>query len=44
MRRGVGLEGVALLDLAAAARNMHLGFADFDVGKLSGGLFQDGVG
>ena len=40
---GVGLEGVALLNLAAAARDMHLGLADFHVGKLGGGLYQDRV-
>ena len=43
VRRGVGLEGVALLNLAAAAWDMHLGLADFHVGKLGGGLFQDRV-
>ena len=43
MRRGIGLEGVALLNLAAAARDMHLGLADFHVGKLGGGFYQDRV-
>jgi hypothetical protein len=43
MRRGIGLEGVALLNLAAAAWDMHLGLADFHVGKLGGGLYQDRV-
>ena len=43
MRRGVGLEGVALLNLAAAAWDVHLGLADFHVGKLGGGLYQDRV-
>ena len=43
MRRGVGLESVALLNFAAATRDMHLGLADFHVGKLGGGLFQDWV-
>ena len=40
---GVGLEGVALLNLAAAAWDMHLGLADFHVGKLGSRLFQDRV-
>lgn len=43
VRRGVGLEGIALLDLAAAARDMHLGLADFDVGELGGSLYQDRI-
>src|SRR3970040_1009143 len=40
---GVSLEGVALLNLAATAWDMHLGLAEFHVGKLGGGLFQDRV-
>lgn len=40
MRRGVGLEGVALLDLAAA--DMQFGFTDFDVEKLGGGSSRIG--
>ena len=40
---GVGLEGVALLNLAAAAWDMHLGLADFYAGKFGGGLYQDRV-
>ena len=40
---GVGLECVALFDLAAAAGDMHLGLADFYAGKLGGGLLQDRV-
>ena len=43
VRRGVGLEGVALLNLAAAARDVHLGLADFHVWELGGCLFQDRV-
>ncbi len=43
VRRGVGLEGVALLDFAAAAWDMHFGLADFHAGKLGGGFFQCGV-
>ena len=40
---GVGLEGVALLNLAAAAWDMHFGLADFYAGKFGGGFFQCGV-
>ena len=40
---GVGLEGVALLNLAAAAWDVHFGLADFHVWKFGGGLFQDRV-
>ena len=40
---GVGLEGMGLLDLATAARDVHPGLADFHAGKLGGGLFQDRV-
>ena len=43
VRRGVGFEGVALLNLAAAARDMHLGLADFHAWKLAGRLFQDRI-
>ena len=41
--RGVGFEGVAFLDLATAARDMHLGFADFHIGKLRRDFFEDRV-
>lgn len=40
---GVGLEGVAFLKLAAAARDMYFGLANFYVEELGGGLFQDQV-
>ncbi len=43
MRRVVGLEGVVFLNLAAARWDVHLSFADFHIGKLGGGLFQDRV-
>ena len=43
MRGGVGFEGVALLNLAAAAWDVHLGLADFHVWKLDGRFFQDRV-
>ena len=38
---GVGLEGVALLDLAAAARDMHLGLPDFHHGVKLAAVFQE---
>jgi len=41
--RGVGLEGMAFLNLAEAVRDIHLGFADFYAGKLGGSLFQDRI-
>ncbi len=44
VRCGVGLEGVAFLNLAAAARDMPLGLADLPLGKLGGSLYQDRVG
>ena len=40
---GVGFEGVALLNLATAAWDMHLGLPDFHIGKLGSRLFQDRV-
>ena len=43
MSRGVGFERVALLNLATAAWDMHLGFADFHVRKLGSDCFQDRV-
>ena len=43
VRSGVGFEGMALFNLSASARDMHLRFADLYTGKLGGGLFQDWV-
>ena len=43
VRGGVGLEGMALFNLSAAARDMHLRFTDFYIGKLGGDFFQNGV-
>ena len=43
MSRGVGFEGVALLDLSTAAWDMHFGFADFHVRKLDSDLLQDRI-
>ena len=43
MHRGVGLEGVAFLHLAAARWDVNLSFADFHIEKLGGGLFQDRI-
>ena len=43
VRGGVGFEGMALFNLSASARDMHLRFADFHIEKLGGDLFQDWV-
>lgn len=43
VRGGVGFEGMALFNLSASARDMHLRFADFYPGKLGGGFFQNWV-
>ena len=40
---GIGLERMGLLDLAAAAWDMHFGLADFNIRKVGGGRFEDRI-
>src|SRR5207249_6098388 len=43
MSRWVGLEGVGLFDLPAAAGDMHFGLADFDGRELGSGVFENRI-
>ena len=43
MSGGVCFKRVGFLDLTAAARHMHLGFTDFDLGEFRSGRFKNGI-
>src|SRR5690348_4074553 len=43
MSGGVCLERVGFLDLTTAAGHMHLGLADFDLGKFRSRRFKNGI-
>lgn len=43
MGGGIRFKRMGFLDLATAARHMHLGLADFDRGEFRGGRFENRI-